>query len=184
MDNLETDTQMKEDHKEYTLGEHKDKTQPLAYARFIPQVMRAAPKTLKAAKAAAYSSEVGEAMRPFNPKITKALYGVTFAYLATDIAVHTYHAEGNKFVACGDSVLWHSMASLAAPSLIVHQAVKHSSKVINLMNVSKRTGRYAPIVLGLGVIPFVVHPIDKAADWVMDNTYRKFLKSDSKKVDH
>lgn len=165
------------DHSEYTFGEHTDMTQPFAYARFIPQVMRAAPKTLKAIKGAAYTSEVGEAVRSFNPTLTRALYGVTFTYLFADIAVHTYHAEGNKYIACGDSILWHSMASLAAPSLIVHQTVKHSSKVINLMKLSKRTSKYAPIVLGLGVIPFVVHPIDHAADWIMDNTYRRFIKN-------
>ena len=35
--------------------------------------------------------------------------------------------------------------------------------------------RFAPTVIGLAVIPLIIHPIDTGVDFVMDRTIRKVI---------
>ena len=37
--------------------------------------------------------------------------------------------------------------------------------------------RYGPSVIGLAVVPLIVHPIDTVVHYAMDHTVRKHLKS-------
>jgi fission process protein 1 len=37
-------------------------------------------------------------------------------------------------------------------------------------------GKWAPTAIGLMSIPFIIHPIDRLMDYVMDETYRKYVK--------
>lgn len=37
--------------------------------------------------------------------------------------------------------------------------------------------RWAPTAVGLGIIPFIVAPIDEGVTWTMDQTFRKWLKN-------
>lgn len=40
---------------------------------------------------------------------------------------------------------------------------------------SKVARKWTPTAVGLGIIPFIVHPIDEAVTWGMDETVRKWL---------
>lgn len=53
---------------------------------------------------------------------------------------------------------------MALSSAVVQQTVKNSPVV----------RRWAPTAIGLGVIPFIIHPIDRFVDQIMDETTRKW----------
>jgi fission process protein 1 len=98
---------------------------------------------------------------------------VSFGYIASDIFLKTVSAKpGVQMLTCLDQIAWHGIASLAVPGLLVHQTVHFSRKAVkNVANIHIR--RILPVALGLGIIPFIVHPIDHYTDLLMDNTLRK-----------
>ena len=48
-----------------------------------------------------------------------------------------------------------------------------SDQAVRLL--SKVARKWTPTAVGLGIIPFIVHPIDEAVTWAMDGTVRKWL---------
>lgn len=141
---------------------HSDSFELLAYARFV-----------RFARPLAYSNEFGEAFRHTFPKILKPLYAISFGYIAADIMVTVAEAEpDNRVITLIDQSIWHSFASLAVPGFTVHRAVKVTKQLVkNAANVHVK--RILPVAVGLGIIPFIVHPIDHYTDVVMDNSIRK-----------
>lgn len=49
--------------------------------------------------------------------------------------------------------------------------------------VSKVARKWIPTAVGLGVIPFIVEPIDETITWGMDQTVRKWLGTESDAAD-
>lgn len=62
---------------------------------------------------------------------------------------------------------------MALSSAVVQQTVQNSPVV----------RRWAPTAIGLGVIPFIIHPIDHFVDQIMDATTRKWSISFLEKFD-
>lgn len=155
----------------------------LAYFRVIAQML---PRI----RLAAYASEFGESFRKAQPWLVKPLYGVSFLYVGTDIVAKTgMHLEKSqqdhvpymKTIQLADSTIWHATASFALPSLAVHQTVKRSTHLCQYFKAGFRTTRILPVALGLGLIPFIIHPIDHGVDYVFDNWIRTFYPSDVQK---
>jgi mitochondrial fission process protein 1 len=48
-------------------------------------------------------------------------------------------------------------------------------KGIKLAKIRHPLAKWIPTVTGLLSIPFIIHPIDKAVDVLMDETYRKYV---------
>lgn len=158
-----------------------DDSRPLAYLRNIGIA-------LKKGRLLAYSSEVGESGRPvMNRWIVRGLYGVSFCYVALDLGHHyasSRHDIGDRrtrvmnyqvsetAVMTTDRAVWHSLASFALPTICIHSIVKYSTIGLTKFGMRYPT-RIAPLV-GLSFIPFIIHPIDAATDWFMDNTARRF----------
>lgn len=40
---------------------------------------------------------------------------------------------------------------------------------------SKVARRWTPTAVGLGIVPFIINPIDEAVTWGMDETVRRWL---------
>ena len=84
-------------------------------------------------------------------------------------------------VACTDTLLWQSMASVAIPGLVIHQIVKWSRVGIQKMMISQTTKQptfimtWAPTMLGLASIPLIIKPIDYFVDELMDHTFRRIV---------
>lgn len=131
----------------------------------------------------AYTSEVGEAFRPVIPRfLVNTAYGVSIAYCFVDTGVklnnmkHEPHTEIMK-KAC-DMVVWHGFASMILPALTIHTVVKKSKTFINYLdnnnNTKMQTSKFVkikpfvPTAIGLSIIPFIIHPIDKSVDFVMN----------------
>jgi hypothetical protein len=61
---------------------------------------------------------------------------------------------------------------MAIPSITIHTGVKMTKAICNGMKMSYRTCRIAPILAGLGMIPFIVGPIDNGVEYFLDTYVR------------
>jgi fission process protein 1 len=180
---------------------------PISYSRFLAPMLKPFVMVVKKShhvmRPMAYSSEVGESTKSLVPKFYYPLYGLTFGYIFADTAVQVHDLHDNKkFIEkyghgtwemdmmlakkATDSLLWHSLASFALPGIAVHKIVKYSSKTLKYVKkefpklaIQSRTIRFAPLIMGLLSIPFIIHPIDHATDFVLDNSVRKIYDSDT-----
>lgn len=130
----------------------------------------------------AYASEFGESFRPFvHPYFVNSMYGLSFLYVGIDVGISCYNIrdkgrESQLYTAL-DQTLWHGMASLAFPAITIHQIVHASQKYAapKITNYLPKYGRFSPIIFGLGSIPFIIHPLDHIADFIMNNSLRKYV---------
>jgi len=161
--------------------------------RIIPQLIRKLTiKGKEYVRYTAYTSEVGEATRQHTTKLfVNSMYALSFAYVFADVGNKVYHHRhyGNEYMKflASDQLLWHGMASLAFPSLVIHQIVHQSQHYLVphvVKYTSQKVGRYFPLVLGLGCIPLIIHPIDVSADFVMNQTFRKYWWGNKIHVPH
>ena len=177
----------------------------LSYARFIKPAVQPialmAKKSIHFMRPSAYASEVGESTKAVVPGyVYKLLYGISGAYVLTDILIKVHDLSENKQVIdhygaghqkdpilakkFGDSLLWHFFASFALPGLAVHQTVKFASmanKFITSPKIPQSLIRAYPPLLGLAMIPFIIHPIDHAVDYALDNTVRTLYSPETRK---
>eukprot|EP01083_Nonionella_stella_P171768 587546_1 len=137
----------------------------------------------------AYASEFGESFRPFvSPYMVNSLYGVSFLYVFADVGISCYNIRDDgreaQIYTALDQTVWHSMASLALPAVTIHQIVHLSGKyaVPKLSRIAPKYGRFAPILFGLGSIPFIIHPLDHVADFIMNQSLRKYWYGNKIKV--
>ena len=162
-----------------------------AHVNYIPYtifISRTLPRLIAAQRALAYASEVGESFRPVTFRwIVNLSYGLSFLYVGADTylkAVAEYekpispetqlHRTG---IVTLDTLIWHSMASIVFPGLSIHTIVKYAKKGVAATSIPQRSvklGAALPTVIGLASIPFVIHPLDHLADFIMDNVPRKF----------
>ncbi|GKY91497.1 hypothetical protein MPSEU_000121900 [Mayamaea pseudoterrestris] len=136
---------------------------------------------------AGYANEVGESFRYQFPRFVAPSYVVAFGYCIADAAhsgYNAYHHQQNKSHrmqhtarATMDTLVWQSLASVALPGMTINLIVKASRQAV------QRTAKlpvfattWLPTVIGLGAIPFIVHPIDRGVDYVMDETLRSWWK--------
>ena len=74
-----------------------------------------------------------------------------------------------------DTLLWQGLASVAVPGLTINRAVWAATKALEAGEASKGVVRAVPTAVGLGLIPFIVAPIDHAVEAGMDRFVRPAL---------
>lgn len=62
--------------------------------------------------------------------------------------------------------------------LIWIRVAHYSRFLLSRMQLHKNVANYAPVAIGLGSIPIIIHPIDTFTDYLMDNTFRKIFQSE------
>lgn len=129
-----------------------------------------------------YANEVGEAFRAqFSPYTyagwnvpVSITYAVAITYCAAD--AHDKYKRTGKVVGAGDAFAWQIAASVAIPGFTIHQICKYSAlgmqKTFPKVSLPKR--QLAVSLIGLAAIPFIIHPIDSAVDWLFDKVPRKY----------
>jgi mitochondrial fission process protein 1 len=166
----------------------------LAYVGWIGRTVARLPKMIAHQRWLAYASEGTEPFRPIaHPWLVRSGYALSLVYVVTDIGVrtNTQYRSSNSVekaaIVFGDSFVFHSLASMILPALLIHAIVKHSSVGIVRYNVfagRQKVREYAPTVLGLASIPFVVGPIDHGVEYVLDNTIRTLYDKELVAHDH
>lgn len=82
-----------------------------------------------------------------------------------------------------DAAIWHGFASIVLPAVTIHTFVSASQKAIQqTLPSNPKAALWLPVAVGLGSIPLIIHPIDKATDIGMDNTIRLLYKDHLVKV--
>jgi len=131
-----------------------------------------------------YANEVGEAFRALvHVRWVKLSYAVASLYVLAD----TQDKAGAKLkggaemsavaVAAMDTLVWQAFASVIVPGFFINRlcAVSLVGLARALPKVAETKRAWAVTGLGLGSIPFIIHPIDDAVHFVMDNTTRKWI---------
>lgn len=150
-----------------------------------------------------YANEVGEAFRHMYPKFVRPSYAVAFLYVGCDTIDKTITAyrkigssDSNNLANAAkvglDAFIWQTFASVLIPGKIIHLIAstviyglnRDSAKYMNSTHyklryykVTPKMKLWAPTIVGLAVIPLIIHPIDNFVDYCMDNSVRKLIGS-------
>lgn len=136
-----------------------------------------------------YANEVGEAFRALvSVKWVMASYGVASAYVLADTvdkAGKTKRALGDQQegvmkkvgVAAIDTLLWQAFASVIIPGFTINRICAASLYTLarSAPQIAANTRKWMTTGIGLGAIPFIVHPIDTFVHFALDNTTRKWI---------
>ncbi|KAJ8917343.1 hypothetical protein NQ315_002365 [Exocentrus adspersus] len=132
-----------------------------------------------------YSNEVGEAFRSIiGSKWVNFTYAVATVYVLADTAdksIKSYRANFNEknhlkkvIYTTTDTLLWQMLASVAIPGLTINRVCAFSNFLLkNSEKLPKTTRRWVVTGVGLATIPFIIKPIDRLVDLVLDESIRK-----------
>mmetsp|Transcript_1583 Transcript_1583/g.3810 ORF Transcript_1583/g.3810 Transcript_1583/m.3810 type:complete len:250 (-) Transcript_1583:9-758(-) len=135
----------------------------------------------------AYSSDVGEAMRPVVPTwLVNATYGIAIGYCALDVGFEGYKehkAQGDVKRAVVKQTLFQGLASIGLPFLIIHTSVHGAQKLIK--SYAPKHLKWGPTVFGLLLIPFLPTvcdvPVEHGIEWAFDEYWPKKGGEEEKK---
>ncbi|CAJ1358863.1 unnamed protein product [Effrenium voratum] len=149
--------------------------------RYLPYLARAKRLLIASQRYIAYSSDVGESLRPVLKNWQVNLtYGIAGAYIVVDTGLAGYrkykqnssreHIAG----AVAHTAVFQSIASLALPAVIIHTVVHQTSHFLDKPRFKQHAQlvRYGPSVVGLGLIPLMPlldHPCEHAIDFLFDH---------------
>ncbi|XP_074640733.1 mitochondrial fission process protein 1-like [Tubulanus polymorphus] len=136
-----------------------------------------------------YANEVGEAFRALIPlAAVRASYAVASGYVVADSAHKGYHAaqedwpsnqiRTRKIVrAVGDTMMWQGLASVIIPGFTINRICAFSLFVFRKTKILPAAAqKWTTTAIGLGSIPFIIKPIDRSVDYIMNETIRKLYK--------
>jgi len=73
-----------------------------------------------------------------------------------------------------DTVIWQGLASVAVPGFTINRICYLSNILLrNTTSLLPGTRKWTVTAIGLSAIPFIIHPIDRAVDLLMNRTFRQ-----------
>jgi len=76
-----------------------------------------------------------------------------------------------------DTLCWQTLASVAIPGFTINRICAMSLFIFkNKSKLSPQASKWCTTAIGLCSIPFIVKPIDKLVDHIMDSSFRAFFK--------
>lgn len=146
----------------------------------LSRALRNGAYYMKVMRPFSYASEVAVASKSIiKPWMYNGLWGASFLYVGIDMAVTIHNRKDDDgfaiWCAGSERFIWHTMASLIFPAVAIHHIVSATNKVVNPYIITRlpRIGRYIPILVGIGSIPFIIHPLDKLADYIIQDRWTK-----------
>lgn len=156
---------------------------PLRYAPYIARakmiLLRSKMILANSARYVAYSSDVGESLRPvMSPMLVNLTYGIAGAYILGDTAYSGYkkHCDGHSSevvaATCVHTAVFQIVASLALPAAIIHTAVHQTQHLLEKPRFAKNVTlvKYGPSGIGLAIIPFLPF-MDPPLEYVIDAAF-------------
>ncbi|XP_020656531.3 mitochondrial fission process protein 1 [Pogona vitticeps] len=136
-----------------------------------------------------YANEVGESFRAIVPvSLVWASYGVATVYVTADAvdkgkkAATATPKEDRRTtraaVAVVDTFVWQALASVIIPGFTINRICAASLYLMGRMTrwpLSVR--KWTTTAVGLSAIPFIIKPIDRSVDFLMDSSLRKLYKT-------
>lgn len=144
-----------------------------------------------------YANEIGEAFVAWLPPFgVPASYGVAAVYVfmdTTDKGIKRWKETSGDAKLTGattmDTLLWQLLASVFWPGSFIRVVVATTNFVLSKTDIAvfhqlAEQGidmeRILPTLLGIAVIPFIVHPIDTTVEKAGDISFSKALKGEMK----
>ena len=134
-----------------------------------------------AARYVAYSSDVGESMRPvLRPWMVNATYGVAIGYVLYDAGsdvkrkMDAGHSTEVLLATGTYKLVFHGLVSLAMPAVIIHSAVHQAHDLFarEAFSTYPRVVKWGPSAVGLGLIP-LMPLLDPPAEHVLEAVFDK-----------
>lgn len=157
----------------------------LRYAPYIARVklllIKAKLAVAKGSRYVAYSSDVGESLRPvMSPMLVNVTYGIAGVYILGDTAYSGYrkHQAGHSSevvaATCLHTAVFQTFASLALPAAIIHTAVHQTQHLLEKPRFAQNATlvKYGPCGVGLAIIPFLPF-MDPPLEYVIDAVFDK-----------
>uniref|UniRef100_A0A8C7U6G2 Mitochondrial fission process protein 1 n=1 Tax=Oncorhynchus mykiss TaxID=8022 RepID=A0A8C7U6G2_ONCMY len=132
-----------------------------------------------------YANEVGEAFRALVPvSAVWATYAVATVYVSADAvdkgkkaAVEHGDNPGKTTkvaVAVVDTFVWQALASVAIPGFTINRVCAASLYLLGrTTRLPLSVRKWTTTAIGLSTIPFIIHPIDRGVDFLLDSSLRK-----------
>ncbi|XP_065140115.1 mitochondrial fission process protein 1 [Paramisgurnus dabryanus] len=132
-----------------------------------------------------YANEVGEAFRALVPvSVVWVSYAVATAYVSADAldkgkkaaAAHGENPGKTAQVSAAviDTFVWQALASVAIPGFTINRVCAAS---LYLLGKTTRwplpVRKWTTTAVGLSTIPFIITPIDRSVDFLLDSSLRK-----------
>jgi len=86
-------------------------------------------------------------------------------------------AEKKSQVICAivDTVIWQGLASVAIPGFTINRICYLSNILLRYTTpLPTVTRKWTVTAIGLSAIPFIIHPIDRGVDFLLDKTLRRW----------
>ncbi|XP_002739074.1 mitochondrial fission process protein 1-like [Saccoglossus kowalevskii] len=136
-----------------------------------------------------YANEVGESFRALVPvSLVRFSYLVASGYVVADsvdkglkasrIQWKNNTTKKKKIVhAVGDSLVWQGLASVAIPGFTINRICALSLFILRkTTSLPVGVRKWTTTAIGLSAIPFIIKPIDRSVDYMMDSTLRKIYR--------
>ncbi|CAL8282327.1 mitochondrial fission process protein 1 [Gadus morhua] len=132
-----------------------------------------------------YANEVGEAFRALVPvSMVRATYGVATVYVTADAVdkgkkAAAAHGDGpgrtaKVAAAVVDTFVWQALASVAIPGFTINRVCAGSLYLLGRTTKWPLPVRkWTTTAIGLSTIPFIITPIDRSVDLLLDASLRK-----------
>lgn len=110
-----------------------------------------------------------------------ASYAVAIAYVFADTAdksMKSYAKDQSLVKAAkigGDVVIWQMLASVMIPGFTINRICWAVGKGLKVAKFRHPIGKWIPTITGLLSVPLIIHPIDRSVDYLMDESYRKYV---------
>lgn len=140
-----------------------------------------------------YANEVGEAFRALVPvSAVWGSYAVATAYVtadAVDKGKKAAQAHGDNpgrttrvAVAVVDTFVWQALASVIIPGFTINRVC--AASLFALRKTTKwplSVRKWTTTAIGLSTIPFIITPIDRSVDFLLDSSLRKIYHQEEEK---
>ncbi|KAJ3650613.1 hypothetical protein Zmor_016701 [Zophobas morio] len=128
-----------------------------------------------------YANEVGEALRGFiGTKWVRFSYQVATLYVVADTLDKTAKSlsRGKDTVTktvfvTTDTLIWQMLASVIIPGFTINRVCAFTDYVLIRTKMPVTNRMVVVTGAGLAVIPFIIKPIDRLVDYLLDRSFRK-----------
>ncbi|XP_019733227.1 mitochondrial fission process protein 1 [Hippocampus comes] len=132
-----------------------------------------------------YANEVGEAFRPLVPvSLVWGSYAVATAYVtadAVDKGKKAALAHGDEpgqttrvAAAVADTFVWQALASIVIPGFTINRVCAATLYLLGrTTKLPLPVRKWTTTAVGLSTIPFIISPIDRSVDYLLDSSLRK-----------
>ena len=124
-----------------------------------------------------YANEVGEAFRnAVHRNVVRATYGISSSYVLADAIskarLETGYPGGKPVRTFADVLIWQGLASVAIPGFTINRICWIVSKMAKKLPAKQK--RLLVTACGMLAIPFIISPIDKGVDSLLEKGLRPY----------